>query len=126
MKEYKMNLNPLALAYIGDAYFELCVRNYLIEQKLVKVNDLNKNAIKYVSANSQARSLEKLLNENILTETELEIVKRARNHKVNHKPKNTDIVTYHHATALEALIGYLYVSEDMERLNKLIEYIIGD
>lgn len=122
----KLNLNPLLLAYLGDAYFELYIRNYLIDKNILKINELQKNKVSYVNAISQAKQLEKLIDNNKLTADEMDIVMRARNHKVNHKPKNTDIITYKHATAFEALLGYLYVKENLKRLNEIIEYVIGD
>src|SRR5574344_1056395 len=122
----KLNLNPLLLAYLGDTYFELYIRNYLIDKNILKINELQKNKVSYVNAISQAKQLEKLIDNNKLTADEMDIVMRARNHKVNHKPKNTDIITYKHATAFEALLGYLYVKENLKRLNEIIEYVIGD
>lgn len=116
--------NPLVLAYIGDGCYELYVRNFLINKNIAKVKELQTEAIKYVSAVNQSKFLEQLISLNILDEIEMSIVMRTRNHKVNHKPRNVDILTYKHATALEALVGYLYLSNKKERLDYLMSLII--
>lgn len=118
------NFNPLVLAYIGDGCYELYVRNFLINKNIAKVKELQTEAIKYVSAVNQSKFLEQLISLNILDEIEMSIVMRTRNHKVNHKPRNVDILTYKHATALEALVGYLYLSNKKERLDHLMSLII--
>lgn len=116
-------LNSLVLAYIGDAYFELLVRNYLIKKGILKVNELQNEAINFSSAKSQSKILSQITE--FLTEEELDIVKRARNHKKSTHPKNTDLMTYKQSTSFEALIGYLYLKKDFERIdfifNKIIE-----
>lgn len=94
-------LNILALAYLGDSIYEIYVRKFLIEKGIVKVKELQAEAIKYVSAKGQAYYLKEWMEKNLLTEEELAIVSRARNHKGSRHPKNTDILTYKHATALE-------------------------
>lgn len=118
------NKNVLVLAYLGDAIYEVYIREHLINKGIVKVNDLQKEAIKYVSAKNQRIFLEQILNTNILNEIELEIIYRARNHKGTRHPKNTDIITYKYATAFESLIGYLYI-EDKKRLDEIIDKIIS-
>ena len=115
-----MNVN--VLAYLGDAVYELYVREYLIT-KTTKTDILQQEAIKYVSAKSQVKILNNLINDNFLTENELEIVKRGRNNSKNTHPKNTDIITYKHATGFEALIGYLYLN-DKKRLEEIINKIL--
>lgn len=117
------NINSLSLAYVGDAVYELIIRKYLIEQNIQVVQALQKEATKYVSATNQARFLKNMIENQFLSENEKEIAIRARNHKVGHKPKHTDIVTYKYATGLEALIGWLYLHNDMARINEIIEYI---
>lgn len=118
--------NVLTLAYIGDAFYELMIRRFFIQKGIEKVGNLQKQVILYVSAKGQASFLIKMLEENFLTEKEIEIVKRARNHKSHKSPKNTDVTTYKMATGLEALIGYLYLSNQKERLNEIIEFIVGE
>ena len=119
-------MNSLTLAYLGDAIYEFYIRKYLISKNIVKINDLQKEAIKYVSAKAQSNIINKLIENNILTEEELDIYKRARNHKQNHKPKNTDIVTYKCATGFEAIIGYLYLNDKIDRIDIIMEYIEGE
>lgn len=116
--------NVLTLAYIGDAIYEIYIRSYLVDSGLVKVNDLQKSAIKYVSAKAQANFLMNLMAENFFNEIELEIIKRARNHK-SRIPKNTDIITYKYATSLEAVIGYLYLEKNKSRFDKLMDYVLN-
>lgn len=118
-----MNKNTLVLAYIGDAIYEVYIREYLVQKGICKVKDLQKESIKYVSAPSQAKFLKNMLNDGFFTEDEIDIIKNARNHKNHHKPKNTDIVTYKYATALEALIGYLYYKCNIKRIEEIIDYI---
>ena len=118
-----MNLNSLALAYLGDAIYELYVREYLIKNNIVKVNILQKEAIKYVSALNQAKYLQKMLDNNFFKEEEIDIIKRARNHK-SHSSKSTDIITYKYATALEAIIGYLYLENNTKRIDEIMNYIL--
>ena len=117
------NRNSLALAYIGDAIYEVYIREYLLGQGLEKVNNLQKEATKYVSARGQANYLKQMIDEKFLTEEELQIVMRARNHKTNSSPKNTDIITYKNATGLEALIGCLYLEGNNERIAEIMNYI---
>lgn len=118
-------INSLVLAYLGDAIYEVYVREMLIKKGINKVNDLQLEAIKYVSAKGQAAVLTELTNNNYFSDEELDVIKRARNSKTSSHPKNTDILTYKHATAFEALIGYLYL-KDKNRLNETIDNIIGE
>ncbi len=120
------NINVLVLAYLGDAIYEVYVREYLIQRKIGNVNDLQKSATQYVSAKSQAALITKMLEEDFLSEEEKEIVMRARNHKAAHKPKNADIITYKYATGLEALIGYLYLEKQEKRILEIMKYVIGE
>ena len=110
---------------MGDTVYEYYVRRFLINNKISNVNDLQKNAVNYVSAKNQAKFLEELINENYFNEEELTIIKRARNHKGVSHPKNCDILTYKHATALEALIGYLKLENKEERIDSIMEKILG-
>lgn len=119
-------INSLALAYIGDAVYELCVREYLLSKNICKVNDLQKESVKYVSAKGQYQILIKMIDDHFFTDDELNIVFRARNHKVDHRPKSCDIATYKYATGFEAVIGYLYLNKNFDRINEIIEYIRGE
>lgn len=114
-------MNNLVLAYLGDAVYELHIRNFLIESGLAKVNELQSASLNYVSAKSQRRILEELITNGYLTESEIEIVNRGRNAS-SHSSKTTDIITYKKATGLECLIGYLY-KNDLERCNEILKII---
>lgn len=120
------NCNILVYAYIGDAIYEVYIRKYLIEKKIAKVNDLQKEAVKYVSAKGQESFLKKMMEESFLQEEELDVVRRGRNHNGTRHPKNTDIITYKYATGLEALMGYLYMEKSYARMNEIMEYILGE
>ena len=118
--------NVLAMAYVGDSVYEIYVREYLFKKGIEKVNELQKEATKYVSARGQAKYLKEMIESSILTDEELEIVSRARNHKSHASPKNTDIITYKQATGLEALIGYLYLEQRQERVKQLMNFILEE
>lgn len=118
--------NGLVLAYLGDSVYEIYIRSYLINKGDYKVNDLQHLAIDYVSAVSQSKYLKMFIDKNILTDVELDVVMRARNHKGNRHPKNTDIVTYKLATGLEALFGYLFLEKRYDRIKELMDLIVGE
>lgn len=122
MIENKQNINSLALAYLGDAIYEVYIRKYLLNQGIIKVKDLQSQAITYVSAKAQSSHLEKMINDNFLSEEEIRIVKRARNHK-SHSSKSADILTYKKATGLEALIGYLDITNNQKRIEEIMRKI---
>lgn len=119
------SMNVLVLAYLGDCIYEVYVSKYLIEQGIGKVQNLQKESIKYVSAKGQSQFLKEMIDQNLLTEEEINLVKRARNHKSAHRPKNTDIVTYKQATGLEALIGYLELTNNQKRIEEIMSWILG-
>lgn len=119
------NINVLALAYLGDSIYEVFIREYLLEKGIVKVNDLQKEAISYVSAKKQSEYLMKMMDLNFFLDSEIDIIKRARNHK-SHASKSTDIRTYKNSTGLEALIGYLYLTKNEKRIEEIMNYIVGD
>ena len=116
-------INIISIAYLGDAIFEVYIRESLIKKGIAKVEDLTKEATKYVSAKGQATILKNLLDENYFTEEELDIIKRGRNYKRSSHPKHTDIITYKYSTGFEALIGYLYLSNKQERLSQILNKI---
>ncbi len=117
-------INSLVLAYLGDSVYELLIREHFIKTGINKVNNLQTKVTNYVSAKAQAKYINYLMENNILTSDEIDIVKKGRNAKVFSHPKNTDILTYKWATALECLFGYLYIIEDKERINELIKIIL--
>lgn len=110
--------SPLTLAYIGDAIFELVVRTVLVERKNTQAEKLHKAATKIVKAETQALMIEALKQE--LTEEELAVFKRGRNAKAVTRAKNASMSEYRRATGFEALMGYLYLKGDMERMIELI------
>ena len=119
-------INVLVLAYLGDTIYEDYIRKYLINKGIAKVNDLQKEASLYVSAKGQASYLKTMLESDFFTEEELSVIRRARNNKSNSHPKNCDIVTYKHATALEAVIGYLELKNDRNRIDEIMNKILGE
>lgn len=116
--------NSLVLAYLGDSVYETYIRLYLINKGINHVKELQEESLNYVSAKSQSRILRELINNSFFTNEELEIIKRARNSKINSHPKNTDIVTYKEATGLEAIIGYLKLEKNIERIEELMNKIL--
>lgn len=114
-------LSPLTWAYVGDAVYELYIRTYLTNTTRLKPHELHVKSIKYVKAKSQAEILQQL--EEILTEEEKEIVRRGRNTQTHHTAKNATVQDYMYATAFEALIGYLYLTTQDERLSEILEKI---
>ncbi len=124
MKDEKQinQMSPLTWAYVGDAVYELYVRSYLIDTTNLKPNNLHKESIKYVKARAQAEILSNL--QEILTEEEREVVRRARNTQNHHLPKNANVQEYMYATALEGLIGYLYLTKQTKRLDELFKLIL--
>ncbi|MFL0249220.1 Mini-ribonuclease 3 [Clostridium neuense] len=122
-KDRANQLNPLVLAFIGDAVYENFIRIYLVDKNVnMNVHKLHVKAIGFVKAHAQSEFMKKLLEE--LTEEEISIYKRGRNAKSGTSPKNADICEYRTATGFEALIGYLYITEQMERLNYLLGRVI--
>lgn len=116
------NINVIVLAYLGDAIYEVYIRESLINKGINKVERLQEESVKYVSAKGQAKILDNLISTGILNEEETDIVKRGRNYKRSAHPKNTDIVTYKYATGFETLIGYLYLT-NKDRLNEIFNQI---
>ena len=117
-------MNNLVLAYLGDAVYELYIREFLIEKGVAKVNDLQNASLDYVSAVSQRRILEKLETQNIFNDSEKDIINRGRNMS-SHKSKTTDIITYKKATGFECLIGYLYLN-DKTRLKEIMKEVVRE
>lgn len=118
-------LNGLALAYIGDAVYDLAIREYVLEAGQTRPNQLHRFTTQYVSAKAQAKIVDYLIERDYLTEEEEVYYKRGRNSKINTRAKNTDIQTYLKSTGFEALIGYLYLTKQEERLNEVIQECIA-
>ena len=114
-------INGIALAFEGDAVYSMYIRRHLILKGMTK---LHQEATKYVSAKAQARLISLMLEEQVLTEKEEEIYKRGRNTNSHTKAKNADVVTYRMSTGFEAVMGYLHMTENVERLETLISWCI--
>ncbi|QUG43803.1 ribonuclease III [Psychrobacillus sp. INOP01] len=110
---------------MGDAVFEQVVREHLIRSGRVRPNILHKEATNYVSAKAQATIVKEMLDKEFLTEDEQAVLRRGRNAKSGSVPKNTDVITYHHSTAFEAVVGSLYLSGQMERLQEVLHFSIN-
>src|SRR5689334_929348 len=108
----------LALAYLGDAVWEIIIRQHLLAQGEMKPDRLHKFATRYVKAKSQSDVLHVLLDG--LSEEETAVVKRGRNAKSGSIPKNADVIDYRHATGFECLLGYLYLQGRHERIRELV------
>ncbi|HEM6510317.1 Mini-ribonuclease 3 [Streptococcus suis] len=119
-------INGIALAFEGDAVYSMYIRRHLIFKGLTKPNKLHGEANKYVSAKAQASLISALLEAQLLTEKEEEIYKRGRNAHSHTKAKNADVVTYRMSTGFEAVLGYLHMTEQMERLDELVGWCIDN
>lgn len=110
-------LSPGLLAYIGDSVYELMARNYSLEKGYRKLHDIHQHTINLVNASSQAEFLKEI--KDILTEREKDIVRRGKNTKTGNVPNSTKMIDYRLSTGLEALIGYLHLSNQQERLKEI-------
>lgn len=117
------NYSPLALAFLGDAVYELKIRDMIVKSGIRKVNDLHNAAVEKVRASFQSKAILYLADK--LTEEENEIYNRGRNSSSVKAPKNADVVEYRRATGLEALFGYLYIEGKNDRINELIMEILN-
>lgn len=117
-------MSPLTWAYVGDAVFELLIRTHLINKTRLKPHMLHIEAIKYVKADAQVEILRRIEKE--LSMEEMEIVRRGRNAQNHHVPKNATVGEYSYATAFEALIGYLYLTKQDQRLKEILDMCINE
>lgn len=115
-------LSPLTWAYVGDCVYELYIRTNLVNTTNLKPHKLHIETIKYVKAKSQAEFLAKIQDK--LTDEEKDIVRRGRNAENHHLPKNSSAQEYAHATAFEALIGYLYLTKKFGRLKEILDLLV--
>ena len=118
-------MQALALAYIGDSIYDIMSREYVMKNHLGKINDLHRTVSTLVSARAQASFMKDILENNILTDIEESIYIRGKNQKNNSKAKNASIMEYKLATGLEAVLGYLYLEKNFERLEEMFNYIIN-
>lgn len=117
-------LAPLSLAYMGDTVYDLFVRTMLLKTTTLTVNGLHKRAAKLVCAKAQSEAFRAV--EPMLDEKELAIFRRGRNSHIGTVPKSASIMDYRTATGLEALIGFLYLSGENERINEIMELILSE
>lgn len=118
-------INTTALAFLGDAVYEVYIRKHVMETGQQNADRLHRAAVRYVRADGQARALKALM-DGFLSEEEVRLVKRARNHKTASKARSADTVTYKLATAFEALVGFLYLDGQEQRLGEIIEQAIKE
>lgn len=116
--------SPLTLAYIGDAVYELMIRSIIVERGNAPVNKLHKRSSRLVKAQTQAEAAVKLLG--VFTEEEMAVYKRGRNTRSHTMAKNADMTDYRMATGFEAVMGYLHLKHDYDRIIELIQIGIGD
>ena len=117
-------INGIALAFEGDAIYSTYIRKHLIFQGLTKPNQLHRKTTRYVSAKAQAMLITKMLEAQLLSEKEEDIYRRGRYANSHTKAKNTDVVTYKMSTGFEAVMGYLHMTEQIKRLEELIDWCI--
>lgn len=118
-------MSPLIWAYVGDCVYELYIRTYLVDNTNLKPHKLHIESIKYVKAGAQAKFLQDFAD--YLSGEEKDIVRRGRNANNHHLPKNSNVQEYMYSTAFEALIGYLYLTKNYDRVKEIIEkYILNE
>ncbi len=118
------NMHPQVLAFIGDGVYSMYIRQRVLVQDGVRGSDLHNEVTNFVKAAGQSNFIEKLLP--VFNETEMAVFKRARNHKTLSQSKNASIIDYRRATGLEAVLGYLYLIGDMDRLNEILKMCVGE
>ncbi len=132
MKLNPKQINTTALAYIGDAVYEIYVRQRVLTTSAgtdgtqvqaygAHVDALHRRAIRYVRADGQAKAIKTMIEEGFLSDEEAALVRRAKNHKTASKPKNADPIDYKYATAFEALIGYHRLAGDEKRVEEIVQ-----
>lgn len=133
MKLNPKQINTTALAYIGDAVYEIYVRQRVLTTSAdadgtqtqaygAHVDALHRRAIRYVRADGQAKAIKTMIEEDFLSDEEAALVRRAKNHKTASKPKNADPMDYKYATAFEALIGYHRLAGDEKRVEEIVQH----
>ena len=111
--------SPLTLAFIGDSIYELYVRTHIVKNTDAPANQLHKRCVQYVKAEGQCEAFDRI--EHLLTDEEMTAFKRGRNTKINTKAKTANLAEYKKATGFEALLGYLYVTKQTDRLEELMK-----
>ena len=116
--------NGETLAYVGDAIYELRIREYILSTGYQDVNKLHKYAVKFTSGENQAKIIDYLIKENLITEEELSYFKRGRNSGHSKNRRSLSVISYKKATGFEAMIGYLYLENKKERLDEILDIVI--
>ena len=118
------NYNPQVLAFVGDGVYTMYVRNLIVLNNDGKSGALHKLTASYVKAKTQSEIIERLMP--LFNEDELSVFKRGRNYKTQSTAKNSSVQEYHRATGFEAVLGYLYLSGQTERLNEILRLSVGE
>lgn len=116
--------NGETLAYVGDAIYELRIREYILSTGYQDVNKLHKYAVKFTSGENQAKIIDYLIKENLITEEEISYFKRGRNSGHSKNCRSISVISYKKATGFEAMIGYLYLENKKERLDEILDIVI--
>ena len=114
-------MSPLTWAYVGDSVYELYIRTYLANTTNLNPHKMHVESIKYVKAGAQAKAVKELIETDFLTDDEKEIVRRGRNTQNHHLPKNASLEDYAYSTGFEALVGYLFLNKNEERIKEIIK-----
>ena len=117
-------LNAQVLAFVGDGVYTMYVRNLIVLNNSGKSGELHKLTSKYVKAKAQSETMERLMS--LLTQDELDVFKRGRNYKTQSTAKNSSVQEYHRATGFEAVLGFLYLSGQSDRLNEILQLSVGE
>jgi ribonuclease-3 family protein len=127
-KDEALRMSTTALAFLGDAVYEVYVRKYIVDTGIARADNMHREAVRFVNAGAQAVALGAMLDEEsgiVTDEDERALVRRARNRKTAVKPKNADPMDYKRATAFEALLGYYYVTEQTRKLEDAILFALN-
>lgn len=116
--------NGESLAYVGDAIYELKIREYILDKGYQDVNKLHKYAVKFTSGESQSQIIDYLIKNDLLTEEEINYFKRGRNSNHSKNRRSISVISYKKATGFEAMIGYLYLSNQHSRLEEVLGLVI--
>lgn len=117
-------LNAQVLAFVGDGVYTMYVRNLIVLNNSGKSGELHKLTSKYVKAKAQSETMERIMS--LLTQDELDVFKRGRNYKTQSTAKNSSVQEYHRATGFEAVLGFLYLSGQSDRLNEILQLSVGE
>ena len=113
--------SPLSLAYIGDSIYALVAKTIVVERGNCPANELHRKTVNYVSAMAQAKIVRYLTDEGLLSDKEADVLRRGRNAKSSSVAKNASVIDYRLATGLEALVGYLYLTNNSDRMIEILK-----